>query len=412
MNPKTLELSGFQNTGRPMTVSETHLKSPLRSDHTNPPHELIELRERIDDFDNKILETLAARDKIVRQVAEVKKRNGIPIRDKAREATILAERREQCERLDLPSSTIESVYRVLLAASRDKQAQLGTEIPDNLASHTVGIIGGNGGMGQLFAKLFKDAGQDVLIADVDTKMTAQQVTAASDAVLISVPIEKTTEVIRQIGTSCKKDSLIFDITSTKTEPVDEMKKATCCEVIGLHPMFGPNTHTLQEQRVVLVEGRVHADSNWKSWLSTCLTSRGLNLLETTAKEHDRAMGIVQVLTHLSTEVTGLAMARLNVPVNETLEFASPVYLVELLMTARHFGQDPDLYGAIHRANPNRQEIAKALANSLSDWRQAVDSPDNDAFDALFSEAREFFGSFSDRAMKESAHLIDRVVERR
>ena len=123
------------------------------------------------------------------------------------------------------------------------------------------------------------------------------------------------------------------------------------------------------------------------------------------------MGIVQVLTHLSTQVLGLAMSRLGVPIAQTMQFASPVYLIGLIMTARHFCQSSDLYGSIHMSNPNQPEVAEAFSSSLEDWLRAVNTRDQTEFDRLFTEADSFFGEFSDEALKLSTHLIDRVVER-
>ena len=138
----------------------------------------------------------------------------------------------------------------------------------------------------------------------------------------------------------------------------------------------------------------------------------MQIIDSTCDEHDRSMGIVQVLTHLSTQVLGLAMSRLGVPISQTMRFASPVYLIGLIMTARHFCQSSELYGSIHMSNPNQPEVAEAFAGSLADWLRAVDAQDQAEFDRLFAEADAFFGAFSDEALKLSTHLIDRVVERR
>ena len=252
---------------------------------------------------------------------------------------------------------------------------------------------------------------EFVIADVDTRLTASEAARGADAIMISVPIRSTIEVIRAVGPECREDALLFDVTSTKTDPVRAMCDSSSCNVIGTHPMFGPGVNTLQEQRIVMVPGREHEGSDWESWLRTSLRARGLNILEATAEEHDRSMSIVQVLTHFSTEVLGLAMARLSVPVEDTLKFASPVYLIELLMTARHFCQSGDLYGAIHMTNPNRKLIVKAFQDSINTWHQAVASEDQEAFSKLFDECDSYFGSFSERAMEQSGHLIDRLVER-
>ena len=157
--------------------------------------------------------------------------------------------------------------------------------------------------------------------------------------------------------------------------------------------------------------RLRENSPWPGWLTSCLKARGMLILESDAEEHDRSMGIVQVLTHLSTQVLGLAMARLGVPITETMRFASPVYLIGLIMTARHFCQSSELYGAIHMSNPNQPEVAHVFSQCLAEWLDSIKDRNQGEFDQLFAEARRFFGDFSDQALTQSTHLIDRLVER-
>ena len=374
------------------------------------PPELVELRGSIDAIDHEILRLLGRRRDVVTRVADVKKRHTLAVRDHTREADVLLDRRQRCERLGLQKQTVESLYRLLMTDSRDHQASLGTEMPADLPTRTVAVIGSSGGMGTLFCRLFSELGQEVIAADLDPRVTPGEAAASADAVMISVPIEATLDVIRELGPRCREDALLFDITSTKSEPVRAMCEHSRCNVIGTHPMFGPGVHTLQQQRIVLVPGRMHQGADWDVWLRSCLKARGMTIIESTGPNHDRSMAIVQVLTHFSTEVLGLAMARLGVSIEETLEFSSPVYLIELLMTARHFCQKGDLYGAIHMANPERGRVAEAFQSSLSSWRDAVETGDVGRFNELFSECSDFFGAFGERAMEQSAHLIDRVVD--
>ena len=376
------------------------------------PGELQTLRDEIDQIDNRILDLLGQRKDIVSKVADVKRRHQLKVRDRTREATLLEDRRLRCQNLGLRKEVIESLYRVVLTASRDHQAALGTEVPMDLKRRTVAVIGGHGGMGQLFAKLFEDLGQDVLVADLDTTLTPVEAAQRAEVVLMSVPMDATPQLIKELGPHVNEDGLFSDLTSIKTTPIAAMCEHSKSDVIGLHPMFGPGVHTLQEQRVVFVPGRVREGSPWPEWLRTCLLARGFSLLESTAEDHDRAMAIVQVLTHFSTEVLGLAMARSGVPVQQTLEFASPVYLIELVMTARHFCQSAELYGEIHMANPNGKDIVRAFSESLQAWREAVETGDLVAFERLFEETHAFFGDHSKEAMEQSSYLIDRFIERR
>ena len=373
------------------------------------PEALLPLRNKIDDIDHKILALLAERNSVVEQVAEVKKTTGFGIRDFIRESALLEDRGSVANSIGLRSEVIESLFRVILWASRDRQASLGAEMPKKMEPKQIAIIGGNGGMGQAHQKLFEDFGHTVVCADLNTKITNIEAAQHADVVVISVPIAATTEVIKEVGPHCKPNALLLDVTSTKTEPLNAMLENFSGSVIGTHPLFGPSVHSLQGQRIALVCGR---DLNeWEDWLCSIFKARGLSVLVTTAQEHDRAMGIVQVLTHQTTEVLGRTIEKLDVDVQKTLEFTSPIYLMELLMTARHFAQSSELYASIQMNNPETGKILQALQDAGNELRDVVLSNDRVAFSKIFDDVHNHFGSFSEQALEQSSFLIDRLVER-
>ncbi|MDE1037949.1 MAG: chorismate mutase, partial [Phycisphaerales bacterium] len=133
------------------------------------PEALLPLRNKIDDIDHKILALLAERNSVVEQVAEVKKTTGFGIRDFIRESALLEDRGSVANSIGLRSEVIESLFRVILWASRDRQASLGAEMPQKMEPKQIAIIGGNGGMGQALQKLFEDFGHTVVCADLNTK---------------------------------------------------------------------------------------------------------------------------------------------------------------------------------------------------------------------------------------------------
>ncbi|MBT4531156.1 MAG: bifunctional chorismate mutase/prephenate dehydrogenase [Phycisphaerae bacterium] len=373
------------------------------------PVELIPLRAEIDEIDHQILALLSQRNNVVERVAKVKKNTGFGIRDFVREANLLQDRSGRGEEVGLRSEVIESLFRVILWASRDKQASLGADIPLDMEPKKVAIIGGNGGMGLLLCNIFKEFGHEVICSDIDTEVTNIDATKDADVVVVTVPIAETIKVIKEIGPHCKAGSLLMDVTSTKTAPLQAMLEHCHCSVIGTHPLFGPSVHSLQGQRIAMVSGRdLH---NWEEWLTSILQARGLSILSTTQEEHDQAMSIVQVLTHQTTEVLGRTIEKLDVNVQRTLEFTSPIYLMELLMTARHFAQSADLYASIQMNNPETEKILDALQLAGNELRSVVLDKDREAFSKIFEEVHSHFGTFSEQALEQSSFLIDRLVER-
>jgi chorismate mutase/prephenate dehydrogenase len=362
----------------------------------------------IDALDRDLLQIMAKRMALVSEVAAYKRQHGLRIRDAAREREVLRDRQERASELGLPTEEIESIFRLLLRSSRDHQAALRAEVPVDAEPRTVAIVGGHGRIGRVMARLFGDLGHRILIVDIDTVLSAAEAAAVADVVIVSVPIDVTAAVIQAVGPHVRPESLLMDVTSLKEAPVQAMLASTSASVVGTHPMFGPSVHTLQGQRVVLCRARGDA---WGDWVAQSFAARGLVVTESTASQHDRAMSVVQVLTHFQTQVQGLTLSRLDVPLAETMPFTSPAYLLELYVAARHFAQDPALYGAIEMGNPRTAEITAAFGASVQEVADVLARGDQAAFAGLFADVRTFFGDFTAEALEQSSFLIDRIVER-
>ena len=374
----------------------------------HPPRSLPLLRAMVDALDRDLLQIAARRMALVGEIAEYKREHGIRIRDPQRERELLDDRVRRAEELGLPPGEIESIFRLLLRASRDHQAVLRAEVPPDVEPRTVAIVGGRGRIGGLMARLFADLGHRVLISDLDTALTPAVAAAGADVTIVSVPIDVTEEVIRQVGPHVREDALLMDVTSVKATPVAAMLDSTRGSVVGTHPMFGPSVHTLQGQRVVLCRAR---GDEWADWVAAAFGARGLVVTETTPERHDRAMSVVQVLTHFQTQVLGLTLTRLGMPLEETLRFTSPAYVLELYVAARHFAQSPRLYGPIEMRNPRTSEVTEAFGEAARELAGMLAAGDQAGFDAMFAEVARFFGPFTAEALEQSSFLIDRIVER-
>ncbi len=368
---------------------------------------LFELRGALDGLDHQLLELLVRRMDIVADIAARKRERQVRIRDLARERRVLDDRCARAKELGLPVASIESVWRQLMLMSRERQAALRAEVPLDVELKTIAIIGGEGGMGRSLTTLFSDLGHGVLSADLETELRPADVAATADVVVISVPIRETRAVIEQLGPLVREDALLMDVTSIKTDPMAAMLASTEASVVGTHPMFGPGVNTYQGQRVVICPGRGDA---WLDWTRQMFTARGLVISEATPAEHDSMMAIVQVLHHFKTQALGLALRRTGMPLEETLRFTSPAYLLETYVTGRHFAQSPDLYGPIEMLNPDSQRVIDAFRQAAAELAEILAAGDQEAFNQVFADVRAFFGEFTDEALEQSGFLIDRLVE--
>jgi len=365
------------------------------------------LRNKIDDIDRQIVSLLAKRQIEVEHVLALKKAHNLPVYHPAREENLISERRDQGSDAGLDPDYIEELYRLILRQSRTEQAARLAQkrVRDDT---TILIVGGLGSMGQYFQRWFSDVGYKVRILDRDDWPNVEKLCAGIKLAIISVPIETTNTVAGKLGPHLPADCVLTDITSIKESPLNAMLEAHQGPVIGLHPLFGPATSTLDKQIIVVSPGR---DQPACQWLIDQFSAWGSIILQVSAKEHDDIMAIVQTVRHFATFAFGQFLCRRNINLTRTLEFSSPIYRLELGMVGRLFAQDPTLYSEIIFASPERRTLLKDYLSSMVDNLPMIEIGDKEMFCTEFKKVANWFGPFSEQAMRESTYLIDKLIER-
>jgi chorismate mutase/prephenate dehydrogenase len=386
---------------------------------TNPPHSagsgtpssakpsLDHLRNQIDTIDKQLVDLLAQRRRVVQQVIEVKQQHDLPTFHPAREEDLISARRAQATQAGLDPDYVEDLFRTMLRYSRVGQLSTLSRRGARPGAKVL-IVGGLGNMGRFLATWFRQSDYDVRILDRDDWSQVGSLAAGVELCILAVPIDITPAVAAQIAPYLPSNCVLADITSLKLKPLEAMLKAHAGPVVGLHPLFGPATTTMDKQIVVVSPGR---DLEHCQWLLDQLALWGNVLVETPAAEHDEIMGIVQALRHFATFTFGQFLHSRGVPILRTLELSSPIYRLELAMVGRLFAQDPGLYAEIVFATPERQALLKDFIQSLQQNLSLVERGDKAEFVARFREIAEWFGPFSEQAMRESTFVVEKLVHR-
>jgi len=76
--------------------------------------EIKQLRKKIDEVDEQILQSLSERAEICRSIGLVKEKHGLPIQDFPRENDVYAHIREKAAELDLDPYHMEAIYRQIV----------------------------------------------------------------------------------------------------------------------------------------------------------------------------------------------------------------------------------------------------------------------------------------------------------
>ncbi len=365
------------------------------------------LREQIDAIDQQLVGLLAERRRVVEQITQVKHQQDLPTFHPAREEDLISARRAEAVAAGLDPDYVEDLFRGVLRQSRVGQLQtLGRRAARPGAR--VLVVGGRGSMGRFLCAWFAHSDYEVRVLDRDDWPRVQPLTADLDLCILAVPIDVTVPVAGQIGGHLPANCILADVTSLKHEPMKAMLAGHAGPVVGLHPLFGPATTTMDKQIVVVTPGR---QTDRCRWLLDQLATWGNVLVHTSAEEHDEVMGIVQALRHFATFAFGQFLFSRGIAIARTLELSSPIYRLEMAMVGRLFAQDPSLYAEIVFATPERLALLRDYVQSLQENLRLVEQGDKAEFAARFRRVAEWFGPFSEQAMRESTFVVDQLVRR-
>jgi len=378
------------------------------SDKADPAAEELEvLRQNIDAIDHDMVALLKARQEQVDRVLALKRAHGLPVYHPAREENLISEKRRTARAVGLDPDFLEDLFRRILRQSRVEQtaqlARRGTKPGARIL-----LVGGAGAMGRYLQRWFKDAGYAIRVLDRGDWDHAAGLCEGMDLALLSVPIERTAAVARRLAPHLPPDCLLGDVTSLKAAPLKAMLAAHPGPVVGLHPLFGPATTSMDKQVVITTPGRRPADCRW---LLDQFADWGAIVIEADPVEHDEAMDVIQALRHFAAFTFGKFLFERRVALDRTLEFSSPIYRLELGMVGRLFAQDPALYSEIILASPGRRRLLRDYLASLQNSLTLLESGDKGAFEALFRDIAAWFDPFSGQALRETTYLIDKLIER-
>lgn len=282
------------------------------------------------------------------------------------------------------------------------------------------IIGGTGDTGSWFARYFKEKDHEVWVwgpshkTDLAREMGVEFAHDLDDAIprcdvlMISVPIDKTTQVIHDLAPKMKQ-GLLMDVTSMKEEPVRAMREYAPenVEVLGTHPMFGPSMPTIREQTVIITPNdRIGPIAQE---IIGMFREDGARVETLSPEEHDRMMAVVQGLTHFAYIGIGCALESLDFDVEGSRRFVSPVYEIMLDFVGRILAQNPHLYSMI-QGNPHASKTREVFIKACRELADNIEAGDFEAFEERMHRAAEHFKD-TESAHERSDEIINTKIRR-
>lgn len=365
----------------------------------DPKQALDGLRKQIDELDSELVDLLRRRSQVTAKVGQVKSQTGMPIYVPERESALIQQRRLQAEQEGVSPQLVEDLLRRIMRESYATQD--GEFLQTNPAIQKVVVVGGLGALGRVFVELFTRSHYSVTIVEKDDWSNAEEHFADADLVLVCVPITITEQIIQRIP-KLPDHCILADITSIKRRPLEAMMKNHGGPVVGIHPMFGPDSTGMVKQVVVVCHGR---ENEQYQWLIEQMRVWGAKVQESTAQEHDSAMAFIQVMRHFNTFVYGAHLSHESPDLQLLTDFSSPIYRLELAMVGRLFAQDPELYADIIFNDLNNVELLKRFQTRFSEAIQLLETGDKAEFIKQFFQIGNWFGDYSKKCLIDSKKLL-------
>lgn len=337
--------------------------------------EIEELRREIDRVDDVIAELIGRRLEVAKRIADAKISKGMPITDLEREAEVILNWRSRLARYGVPSDIATSIAQALIKASKVVQLKRAS----SLVEHYRVCIVGYGAMARTLAYAFSREGHSVMITgrnmdraralSEELGVQAESVPKAlqsCDYVILTLPIEAFRDGYVDSIAVYMKGRVVMDILSTKASVyrrIEEMSKSIGFNYVSAHPLFGPYTSP-EGEKVVLIPSETGVsvvDSVSRLWISI-----GVEPVIATIEEHEKAMALVQVLTHFVLLTYSIALDRLSRELGVDLHKFSTATFRDVVNVVERLKRICRSVEEIQRENPYSQTIRRSFLDVVAD----------------------------------------------
>lgn len=228
----------------------------------------------------------------------------------------------------------------------------------------IGIIG-QGRFGSLLTKHLRTNNQ---VTSVDRDAATPDVDALKgcELIIFAVPNRELAEVVKYYKSYIAETAIVMDVGSVKVKPCQLLESEFTHNVLGTHPLFGPDSAGDSWEGQKMVFCKLHIDDQPYQRVKDLFVSRGVQAIECTPDEHDRMMAKTQALVHfIGRALTGI----------QPQEIATPDYANLLKMMEKVTNDTWELFFDMQHLNPYAEEVRKDFLAKAHDLEQKINTSD-------------------------------------
>jgi prephenate dehydrogenase len=232
-----------------------------------------------------------------------------------------------------------------------------------------GIVG-YGRFGKLFVKIFSKYFRFEIYDKTfklceDEKKILFKNFSKCNFIFFAVPISQLEHSAYEIAPFINRNPLIADLCSVKEYPMTILAKIfPKNEIIGLHPLFGPESvkKDLKNHQIVIVEGK-NTSHKTKNLLNT-FREESLKIINMRAEEHDRQMAWTLCLT----QFIGRGLKMLPLPNNQ---IGTKGFFDLLNIVTRASADTEELFTDMNNYNRFSEEMRRQVIKEIMKLNQKL-----------------------------------------
>ena len=272
--------------------------------------------------------------------------------------------------------------------------------PKNIAIVGIGLIGGS------LALRLKEKGLSGKIIGVDNALshlqkaielglvdqidTLENAIAASDVIILAIPVDSIVRILPTILDQVK-DQIVIDLGSTKASLVDQVKgHVHRGRYVPTHPMWGTEYSGPEaavkgafENKAVVICDAKDSDEDAISWARGMFKEIGMHLIEMTAHDHDLHAAYVSHISHITSFALANTVLEKEREDNAIFEMASGGFE----STVRLAKSNPDMWVPILMQNKeNVLDVLNEHITQLRKFKSCLEKENVDYLKELMDDA--------------------------
>ena len=329
----------------------------IRDEHTMTEG-ITQLRKQIDELDNQLMDLLAKRMKVCREIGQYKKEHNMTVLQANRYNEILNKRGAQGSLCGMDPEFVAHVFENIHEESVRHIDLLSFD-------HEVAVFE-------------RDPKRMRFTYNCQRFTSYDEIKAFKPELMINaVTLKYTIPVFKEVIPYLPKECIISDIASVKTD-LKEFYESTGMRYVSTHPMFGPTFANLQqlseENAIIISEG----DYMGRIFFKDLYQKLGLNIYEYTFEEHDKTVAYSLSIPFVSTFVFAAVMKHQDAP--------GTTFKRHMRIAKGVLNEDDYLLQEI-LFNPYTHDQVSQIRTELKELLEIIDNKDADGMKGYLTKIR-------------------------